>query len=152
MTMVSQHYLFARKLLDEFGASLAPPDRLERMAADLIGKDINIVGPFGSKRLVYADYVASGRALMCVEQFIMQNVLPYYANSHTEASYCGGAMTGFRRAARETGAACFGATGDHAVIFTGSGATSGLNRLVILLGSTACMMAGVRPRCVVGPY
>ena len=152
MTMVSQHYLFARKLLDEFGASLATPDRLERMAADLIGKDINIVGPFGSKRLVYADYVASGRALMCVEQFIMQNVLPYYANSHTEASYCGGAMTGFRRAARETVAACCGATGDHAVIFTGSGATSGLNRLVNLLGITASMKAGVRPRIVVGPY
>ncbi len=152
MAMVSQHYLFARKLLDEFGAGLATPDRLERMAADLIGKDVNIVGPFGPKRLVYADYVASGRALMCVEQFIMQNVLPYYANSHTEASYCGGAMTGFRRAARETVAACCGATSDHAVIFTGSGATSGLNRLVNLLGVTASMKAGVRPRIVVGPY
>jgi selenocysteine lyase/cysteine desulfurase len=152
MAMVSQHYLFARKLLDEFGARLATPDRLERMAADLIGKDANIVGPFGSKRLVYADYVASGRALMCVEQFVMQNVLPYYANSHTEASYCGGAMTGFRRAARETVAACCGATSDHAVIFTGSGATSGLNRLVNLLGVTASMKAGVRPRIVVGPY
>src|SRR3569833_3628997 len=152
MTMVSHLYLFARILLDEFGAGLAPPDRLQRMAADLFGKDVNIVGPIGQKRLVYADYVASGRALMCVEQFIMSNVLPYYANSHTEASYCGGAMTGFRRAARETVAACCGATGDHAEIFTGSGATSGLNRLVNLLGITASMKAGVRPRSVVGPY
>jgi len=152
MTMVSQHYLFARKLLDEFSAGLATPDRLQRMAADLIGKGATLVGPFGSKRLVYADYVASGRALMSVEQFILQNVLPYYANSHTEASYCGGAMTGFRRAARETVAACCGANSDHAVIFSGSGATSGLNRLVNLCGVTASMKAGVRPRIVIGPY
>ncbi len=152
MTMVSQHYLHARKLLDDFRTGLATPDRLERMASDLIGKNVRIVGPFGSKQLVYADYVASGRALMSVEQFILSNVLPYYANSHTEASYCGGAMTGFRRAARETVAACCGATDDHAVIFTGSGATAGLNRLVNLLGVTASMAAGVRPRIVIGPY
>lgn len=152
MTMASPHYLHARKLLDDFRSGLATPDRLQRMASDLIGKDVNIVGPFGSKRLVYADYVASGRALMGVEQFILSNVLPYYANSHTEASYCGGAMTGFRHAARETVAACCGATADHAVIFTGSGATSGLNRLVNLLGVTASMNAGVRPRVIIGPY
>lgn len=152
MTMVSQHYLQARKLLDDFRTDLAGPDRLERMASDLIGKDAPIVGPFGSKRLVYADYVASGRALMSIEQFILLNVLPYYANSHTEASYCGGAMTGFRRAARETVAACCGATDEYAVIFTGSGATAGLNRLVNLLGVTQSMAAGVRPRIIIGPY
>ena len=101
MAMVSPHYLHARKLLDDFKTGLATPDHLQRMASDLIGKDVNIVGPFGLKRLVYADYVASGRALMSVEQFILSNVLPYYANSHTEASFCGGAMTGFRRAALE---------------------------------------------------
>lgn len=152
MIMISPHYLHARKLLDDFRAGLATPDRLERMAADLVGRDVCINGPFGAKRLLYADYVASGRALMGVEQFILSNVLPYYANSHTEASYCGGAMTGFRRAARETVAACCGASADHAVIFTGSGATSGLNRLVNLLGVTASMNAGVRPRIVIGPY
>lgn len=152
MTMVSPHYMHARKLLDDFRAGLASPDRLERMASDLVGKDVRINGPFGSQRLLYADYVASGRALMSVEQFILLNVLPYYANSHTEASYCGGAMTGFRRAARETVAACCGATADHAVIFTGSGATAGLNRLVNLLGVTAGMASGARPRIVIGPY
>jgi len=152
MTMVSQHYLHARKLLDGFKTDLATPDRLERIAADLVGKDVEIAGPFGAKRLVYADYVASGRALMCVERFVLSNVLPYYANSHTEASYCGGAMTGFRRAARETVAACCGATADHAVIFTGSGATSGLNRLVNLFGVGASISAGACPRIVIGPY
>ena len=110
--------------LDRFRQSLDRADRLESLRSGLIGDDITVPGPFGDKPLIYADYVASGRALRQVETFVMEEVLPYYANSHTEASYCGGAMTGFRRAARETVAACCGATSDHAVIFTGSGATS----------------------------
>ncbi len=152
MTIANQHYLHARKLLDSFKQDLATPDRLKRMASDLVGKSARIVGPFGSKQLIYADYVASGRALMSLEQFILSNVLPYYANSHTEASYCGGAMTAFRRAARETVASCCGASDEYAVIFTGSGATAGLNRLVNLLGVTAGMASGVRPRIIIGPY
>jgi len=152
MTAVNHHFLHARKLLDKFKQSLATPDRLERIASDLIGGGACIVGPFGSKQLLYADYVASGRALSSVEQFILSNVLPYYANSHTEASFCGGAMTAFRRAARETVAHCCGASDEYAVIFTGSGATAGLNRLVNLLGVTASMAAGVRPRIIIGPY
>jgi selenocysteine lyase/cysteine desulfurase len=153
MTLIlNQHYLNARGSLDEFTRSISGPGRLTEMASDLVGKNAVIKGPFGPKQLLYADYVASGRALMSVEQFILSNVLPYYANSHTEASYCGGAMTAFRRAARETIAACCGATSEHAVIFTGSGATAGINRLVNLLGIPASMAQGVQPRVIIGPY
>ena len=41
-----------------------------------------------------------GRALRQVEEFVTSQVLPYYANSHTEASYCGGYMTQLREDAR----------------------------------------------------
>ena len=66
----------------------------------MIGDGAEIDGPFGPKPLIYADYVASGRALFPVENFIMQSVLPYYANSHTEASYCGAFCTRLRAEAR----------------------------------------------------
>ncbi len=116
--------------LEAFRESLAGDNAIADLRAGLVGKTAKIDGPFGVKNLVYADYVASGRALMQIEHFILEQVLPYYANSHTEASYCGGSMTRLRRDARAVIAACCGAGPEHAVIFAGSGATAGINRLV----------------------
>jgi selenocysteine lyase/cysteine desulfurase len=152
MSTVTHHFARAADLFVKFKEGLARADRLERLAADLIGNDVEIEGPFGPKALIYADYVASGRALSVIERFILEKILPYYANSHTEASYCGGTMTGFRRAARAVIASHCGADERYAVIFTGSGATAGLNRLVNLLGVKANLLAGVVPRVIIGPY
>jgi selenocysteine lyase/cysteine desulfurase len=152
MDQITQPRSLAANLFARFRGLLRKERQLDFLADDLIGKDVDIVGPFGLKRLVYADYVASGRALLSVEQFILSNVLPYYANSHTEASFCGGAMTAFRHAARQTIAACCGANDDYAVIFTGAGATAGLNRLVNLLGVAAAVRAAKQPRVIIGPY
>lgn len=138
-------------LLQGFRQGLAD-DTVAALQAGLVGQNARIEGPFGSKALVYADYVASGRALMQIERFILEEVLPFYANSHTEASYCGGFMTRLRREARAAIAECCGATRDHAVIFAGSGATAGLNRLVKLLGVTDAVAAGKRVRVIIGPY
>lgn len=131
----------------------AQPDIRAALKAGLIGKDVEIPGPFGPRKLVYADYVASGRALRQVEDFVLENVLPYYANSHTEASYCGAYVTQMREEARriildKTG----GNTQDHAVIFAGSGATLALNKLVHLLGLRDALARGEAVTVLVGPY
>lgn len=139
-------------LLQAFRRELAAGDVIAALRTGLIGKDAAIEGPFGTKELVYADYVASGRPLMQVERFILEEVLPYYANSHTEASYCGGFMTRLRREARATIAECCGANSEHAVIFAGSGATAGVNRLVKLLGVSDAVASGKRVRIIIGPY
>jgi len=139
-------------LIDAFSESLRTGDVIAQLRAGLIGSDVTIEGPFGGKQLIYADYVASGRALLQVERFILDQVLPYYANSHTEASYCGGFMTRLRREARAVIARCCGANADHAVIFTGSGATAGINRLVGLLGVSDAVASGKRVRVIIGPY
>lgn len=139
-------------LLQTFRHHLASGDVIAALRAGLVGGDATIEGPFGSKALVYADYVASGRALMQIERFILEQVLPFYANSHTEASYCGGFMTRLRREARAAIAGCCGADEAHAVIFAGSGATAGLNRLVSLLGVADTVAAGGHVRVIVGPY
>lgn len=144
--MPSKRQEQSASLLDRFSGELTQDNVLASLADGLIGKDAVVDGPFGPKPLVYADYVASGRALMQVERFVLEQVLPYYANSHTEASYCGGFVTRLRREARAAIAACCGADAGHAVIFTGSGATAGLNRL--------CSLFGVGPGTlvVIGPY
>jgi len=138
------HAPTANELLQEFRAALPKGTALGR---DLIGKNAVVPGPFGPKKMVYADYVASGRAVRQVEQFITETVLPYYANSHTEASYCGGFMTRLRNAARATIATHCGADDRHAVIFAGSGATAGINRLTALLGADHG-----RVKVIIGPY
>jgi selenocysteine lyase/cysteine desulfurase len=142
----------SRTPLQDFAASLQGPDRIAALRQGVIGEGAGFDGPFGAKKLIYADYVASGRALRQVETFVMEQVLPYYANSHTEASYCGGHMTRMRREARSIIAAECGADDRYATIFAGSGATAGLNRLVHLLGVTEAVQRGETPLVVIGPY
>lgn len=122
------------------------------LRAGLIGKSAKVDGPFGPKPMLYADYVASGRALRQVECFMMEEVLPTYANTHTEASYSGARTTELREAARALIGRHCGASEEHAVVFAGSGATAGLNRLVCLFDVPGAVAQG-RPVIVFhGPY
>ena len=139
-------------MLEDFRRGLAGPGRIARLQGGLIGDDAMLQGPKGPVPLIYADYAASGRALCQVEDFIRNQVLPYYANSHTEASFCGSQMTALRKQARQAVARSVNADDQTAVIFTGSGATAGLNRLVHLFGVDAEAAMGGRPVVFVGPY
>lgn len=138
--------------LSAFSQTLAGADLPDRLRAGLIGEGIEIEGPFGRKPLVYADYVASGRALVQVEDFIRDKVLPYYANTHTQASYCGAYMTRLRELARAEIARIVRADSQTSVIFAGSGSTAGINRIVGLLDIEALCVAGARVVVLIGPY
>ncbi len=119
-----------------------------RLEQGVIGEGVMIPGLFGDVPMVYADYVASGRAMRQVEDFVTEKVLPFYANSHTEASYCGAYITRMRQQARSVIARLCGAMEEDTVIFTGSGATAGLNRLVNLMG----IEEADQPVVFIGPY
>src|SRR3989337_3121355 len=90
----------------------------------VIGDDDVVDGPFGPRRVTYADYTASGRSLTFIEDFIRDQVLPLYANTHTESSGTGLQTTRFREDARRIIRRCVGAGEEHAVIFTGNGSRS----------------------------
>jgi len=138
--------------LQDFAASMTGPDVIDQLRAGVIGEGAAFTTPFGTQTLLYADYVASGRALRQVEGFVMERVLPFYANSHTEASFCGGEMTRMRREARAIIAAACGADDGFATVFAGAGATAGLNRLVHLLGVAEAGAHGEIPLVLIGPY
>ncbi|TCK98993.1 selenocysteine lyase/cysteine desulfurase [Shimia isoporae] len=134
---------------ESFAATLegALPSARSALYDGLIGSQTQIEGPFGPRPLIYADYVASGRALRQVETFVMEEVLPFYANTHTKASYCGARMTELREGARtKIGQLCGANKDEHAVIFSGSGATQGINQLLHL------WKVGVGDTVLVGPY
>ena len=99
----------------------------------IIGERHPIDTPFGQKPLVYADYTASGRAYAPIEDFIRDQVLPLYANTHSESSTTGRQTSHLREQARETIRKALNAGDEHAVIFCGSGATAAINRLIDIL-------------------
>ena len=90
---------------------------LETLQNGLIGKGMTVPGLQVGVPLVYADYVASGRALEQIEAFIATKVLPYYADSHIEASFCGAFTTRLRATAGSEIARLTQAGNRHAVVF-----------------------------------
>lgn len=103
---------------------------IETIRNATIGDDQAIDGPFGSRRVTYADYTASGRSLAFIEDFIRDHVLPLYANTHTETSGTGLQTTRFREDARRIIKQAVGADERDVVIFSGSGATGAINKLI----------------------
>lgn len=137
---------------------------MDLIRTSVIGEDVVVPGPFGDRRITYADYTASGRGLSLIEDVIRRRVLPAYANTHTESSGTGLQTTRLREEARQIIHDSVGADQDFAVIFAGSGCTGAIDRLIGILnlripadldaryGFSSQIPDHERPVVFIGPY
>ncbi|XP_022950310.1 uncharacterized protein LOC111453430 [Cucurbita moschata] len=109
-------------------------ERLVWLRCQIIGRDAEFNSPFGERRVCYADHTASGRSLRYIEDFILQNVLPFYGNTHTSDSYVGQHTTKMANDAIAYIKKCLGGGEEEALVFCGQGATSAIKRLQEVMG------------------
>ncbi len=100
---------------------------------EIIGNHKEIQTPYGKRLITYADYTASGRTVNFIEKYLL-TLQESYANSHTEDSYTGKAMTTYVHQAENRIKALLNATDDHYVIPVGTGSTGAIQKLCEILG------------------
>jgi hypothetical protein len=64
-------------------------NKVEKISHDIIGHYSKFTGPFGEKPLCYADWTASGRSVNSIENYVFENVMTQYGNTHTTTSITG---------------------------------------------------------------
>ncbi|TXH59289.1 MAG: aminotransferase class V-fold PLP-dependent enzyme [Bacteroidia bacterium] len=101
---------------------------------NIIGIDQTFPTPFGEKKMIYADWIASGRLYGPIEKTLLEKVFPFCGNTHTETSAVGTMMTLAYNESKEYIKKQVNAGPSDAIVFSGSGMTDSINKLQRILG------------------
>lgn len=102
--------------------------------ANVMGQQVYFDTPFGRKRMLYADWTASGRAYRPIEMELLDRVLPFFGNTHTETTVTGSRMSEAYEGAKRIIKEHVHAGEEDMLLFCGSGMTSAVNKLQRMLG------------------
>ncbi|WP_159951630.1 aminotransferase class V-fold PLP-dependent enzyme [Polaribacter septentrionalilitoris] len=101
---------------------------------NIIGIHQTFQSPYGEQKLIYTDWTASGRLYGPIEEKLMIQFGPFVANTHTETSTSGAAMTLAYHEARKIIKNHVNANNNDVLITTGSGMTGVVNKFQRILG------------------
>lgn len=101
---------------------------------EIIGVDQTFMSPYGEQKLIYTDWTASGRLYRPIEEKLMNEFGPFVANTHTETSTSGAAMTLAYHEARNIIKNHVNANENDVLITEGSGMTGVVNKFQRILG------------------
>lgn len=101
---------------------------------NIVGIDQEFTSPFGKKKIIYTDWTASGRLYRPIEEKILNDFGPFVANTHTETSVTGTAMTKAYHEARKIIKKHVNANSNDVLITAGSGMTGAINKFQRILG------------------
>lgn len=106
----------------------------DKFRKEIIGIDETFETPYGVQKMIYADWTASGRLYRSIEDKMLHQFGPFVANTHTETTFSGSAMTLAYHEARQIIKRHVNAGPDCALIAEGTGMTGVINKFQRILG------------------
>lgn len=106
---------------------------IENLYKEIIGLNLKFNTPYGEKNVIYSDYTASGRGMKKIEEFITNQVLPFYANVHSSCGYLAEQSENFRIESKMIVRRYLNTDEKDSIIFAGQGTTSCVNKLIKLM-------------------
>lgn len=106
----------------------------KRFRKHIIGIDQKFESPYGMQKIIYTDWTASGRLYRPIEEKITNDFGPFVANTHTETTESGTAMTMAYHEAKHIIKKHVNANEDDVLIVSGNGMTGVVNKFQRILG------------------
>ena len=106
----------------------------QKFRNNIIGLNQEFTSPYGTKKIVYTDWTASGRLYQPIEHKLSNGFGPFVANTHTETTVSGTAMTMAYHHARKIIKSHLNANADDVLITDGTGMTGVINKFQRILG------------------
>ena len=100
----------------------------------IVGIDQEFESPYGVKKIIYTDWTASGRLYRPIEEKLCNEFGPYVANTHTETTVSGTAMTKAYHKAKHIIKNHVNTNADDILLVCGSGMTEAINKFQRILG------------------
>ncbi len=106
----------------------------QKFRQNIIGIDQEFDTPFGTQKIIYTDWIASGRLYKTIEEKLSNEFGPFVGNTHTETTISGTAMTKAYQKAKQIIKSHVNCSEDDVLIVTGTGMTGAVNKFQRILG------------------